>query len=172
MTAIVMESAKIREAMNRLESVMLSRDMIVDMEQGDIDEGPCKTYACHAGYYALACISEDTELGRDRRMMFNKKAAQQNQAYEYGIHWLSKDLGFINESYNCLGDWAENNPDLWGNEDGARMFYCESAFGISVGNEDYQFPLQRIIDHWRAVADRIDAVEATQLQATDYGKAA
>lgn len=60
---------------------------------------------------------------------------------------LCQDLGVDDIRF-----WAHNNPKIWGNEQGSRMYWEPSAFGLD--NHLVTFPLQHIIDHWKGVKER------------------
>ena len=137
----------IRKVAARLQSVM-PRDGSggqVDMQESEVDRNQCGTPVCHGGWYALACYAE----GR-----------LQNETLDYGVGVLSmaEDLGFDDDVY--LAAWAQGNTGLWGNDVGAFMFSSPRSFGFKHGPGESKLTLQHIIDHWLAVADRIEALDA------------
>lgn len=86
--------------------------------------------------------------------------------YEDGAEILARDLGFDERS--DLELWAHYHPELWGNACGRRMFghhtnggVGEQAFGFEPthhNGDDEFLTVARIIEHWRGVADRIEAM--------------
>ena len=72
-----------------------------------------------------------------------------------GIDWeessrkLCNFLGF-NLKFD-LEDWAQDNPEIWGNEDGIFMFSDGTAFG----SESRIFSAEIILNHWEGVLERL-----------------
>ncbi len=83
---------------------------------------------------------------------------EQNYSYEIWEDALDSYLGFssnkVSDSLSLLG-WATSNPDIWGNKYGYKMFIEGSAFG----QDSDIFPLSVIIDHFNAIADRLNENE-------------
>lgn len=109
----------------------------VDMGESQVqiieqDPNLCGTTACHAGWYALLVHNNDFKTN-----------------YKEGKKFIAKHLGFDGE--DSLIIWAKKNPEIWGNDDGADMFYGEEAFGL----QDVNPTLKLISEHWMAVSKRL-----------------
>ena len=95
---------------------------------------PYKSCGCHAGFIsAVFGASKDTE-------------------WVEGTDLLGTFLGFRD---SCeLTKWAQENPEIWGNEKGNDMFYTGCAFGL-----DFKiFSAKRILNHWEGVLERLQAI--------------
>lgn len=111
------------------------------VEMGEPNFQKCRTIACHAGWFGLA------------RSKFSN-----GYSYEDSADDMAKFLGIVNRFE--LKDWAENNPDLWGNHDGDGMFCSAHAFGkgLAYYKSVWKYKpltLKHIGNHWAKVADRI-----------------
>lgn len=104
---------------------------ILDMGEGRVIQHSCKTIACHGGY---ACL------------IFGLKSKK----YTTGAHKIAEYLGF--KSRHSLKDWAHNNSEIWGNEDGYHMFSLNCAFDCSVFNKE---TLKDVVSHYIGVAERL-----------------
>jgi hypothetical protein len=75
--------------------------------------------------------------------------------YLHGARWISFELGFepLPGFFAWdLREWAQDNPQVWGNEFGWDLFSKNRAFG----KNDYQrLTLKHIADHWLKVAKRL-----------------
>lgn len=136
-------SEKLLKVIEKFESLLPLYGEIVplDMASPSVPEkiNLCSTPCCHAGWYLVARFpSRPLDL-----------------AWTYGASFLSKDLGF--EYLNELQDWAKDNPELWGNEDGRYMFKLSKAF--TPGDKKEAETLNDIIDHWKEVYKRLKANE-------------
>lgn len=109
-------------------------DCPVAMWNGHVDfDHPCGTPMCHGAWYALVRCK--------------------NEAFSYylqGADMMAEDLGF---QPGLLEEWAEDNPEIWGNEYGRSMFSAEYSFTDDTGPE--LTSLSQIIDHWRGVQSRL-----------------
>lgn len=110
----------------------------VDMSETQVEEKHiCGTPMCHGGWYAV---------GR----MPKTKIIEKHVSYTHGASLMSKDLGFNNDSQ--LEEWAEQNPELWGNKCGWGIFSAAKAFT----NAEFELTsLTQIIDHWKGVQERL-----------------
>ena len=81
--------------------------------------------------------------------------------FEAGAAMLAQDLGFNHQ--NELKQWAAKNSDLWGNRYGDCMFEASITGDYAFGLQDMLWQTRQargvniIIEHWRCVADRIEA---------------
>ena len=73
---------------------------------------------------------------------------------------MATDLGFVPDNNQIL-DWAEANPEIWGNKRGLYMFASEDAFK-SEDRPHGAEKLSDIVDHWSEVAKRLKALEESQ----------
>lgn len=64
--------------------------------------------------------------------------------------------------------WADQNPELWGNPWGAKMFGSDGYFAFNIKSPAISCTLQHIADHYREVAARIRGVRYVLKRAT-YG---
>lgn len=109
----------------------------VDMSEVEVDfDHPCGTPQCHGGWYALVTCNR-----RDEHGAFSD--------YSDGARRMAIDLGFKNENY--LEVWADDNPEIWGNNGGLFMFQSNAAFKYPGRVES----LDEIIDHWKGVQSRL-----------------
>ena len=151
----------IRAAMDRLEKVATAAGHpIVEMNEGRIMRHACGTSACHGGWYVIAKMEEMDIAWSDQIAISYEVPVRPSTVlpntmnaitFDEGADLLARDLGFRLSFH--LRDWADMYPDLWGNIHGSAMFIAGYAFGI-----EGRSPTTRdIINHWRGVADRIEA---------------
>lgn len=103
----------------------------------------CGTVMCHGGWYAaVACRTFLNFLD-----------------FKDGAHKMAQHLGFPNSE--GLVNWAQNNPEIWGNSHGAVMFADAIAFGCSL--DPFTCPrvntIQEIVEHWKRVYNRLVEIE-------------
>lgn len=99
----------------------------LDMEEADVEINVCGTPMCHGGWYAVA-----SKVGI-------------RPDFADGANAMAVDLGF---SYRGnLKCWADQNPKLWGNKFGYRLFSGNSAF-------NYAKTMRGVINHWIGVHNR------------------
>lgn len=94
----------------------------------------CNSVHCVAGWYATQHID-------DCENIYNTKIV----SYHTGADLLSKNLGF-DERFD-LADWAEKNPEIWGNEDGDDIFYDTCAYNGAKN-------LKEVVEYLKGVRDR------------------
>ena len=119
----------------------------VDMVQGYRKETPCGTVCCHGGLYVLAKGEE-----------LQATTGYEGENYIAGASWMAEDLGFTggrwgNLPYTDLLKWADNNPEIWGNYSGKRMFISEAAFCKRDNMKN--LTVEDIINHWEEVGMRL-----------------
>jgi len=73
--------------------------------------------------------------------------------YSDGAVKISIDLGF-SDHYD-LEDWADENPELWGNKYGSLMFMGGGSHAFTPGSQFKAHNLKDIIDHWKEVKERL-----------------
>ena len=104
----------------------------------------CGTVHCAAGWYAVS--QKDTERWEDSVEI----------GYLLGAEWMAVDLGFLETVYgnpvHYLEDWAADNPEIWGNDDGHDMFGLAWAYGD--GHNTRASSLRDIVEHWKRVRRR------------------
>lgn len=113
-----------------------------ETDMSSINPPACNTPGCHAG---LAAVALD-RLGVPApeiypRYSFIKEATLLTR-------FLFDDTTLDEEA---LEEWAAENPNLWGNEDGAGMFWDGTAFGQA----SRCFPSRIIAEHWNGVLRRL-----------------
>ena len=101
----------------------------------------CGTIHCVAGWYAAANIKRKylVDIFKDRDYV----------GFLNGADLMAKDLGM--EDSHDLIDWADENPEIWGNEEGQHMFYEKYAYN----HEGFS----GVIKHWEEVLERIIKIE-------------
>jgi hypothetical protein len=107
------------------------------MHQGAVntDGYKCGTIHCHGGWYAIAACDTLKPI-----------------IFVHGANKLAYHLGFIDNMQLRL--WAKENPQIWGNSNGAYMFVDKVAF-MSESRPGGAQNLQHIIDHWVEVQSRL-----------------
>ena len=114
----------------------------------------CGTIHCHAGWYAIA-----KNLHEKREVSFTHGAIQ-----------MSIDLGHKGDMDSSLINWADKNPEIWGNNDGDGMFSTRRAFSHPTKRPEGAENLQHIIDHWTEVYERVLAIENKEPERKDITK--
>lgn len=96
----------------------------------------CKTIHCVGGWYFLACIKRKRlkQLIADGYLYWS---------YDTGADLMAEDLGFANE--DKLTDWADENPDQWGNDLGRGMFSSSCAYNHPNNLDDIVAWFERIV---------------------------
>ena len=101
----------------------------------------CGTPACHGGW-ALLLLGFDENLGNKNKSFYAGMDAL--------TEFIMSELNNLNLS---LKVWAMNNPELWGNGKGHKLFYSEEAFGIKYLKK--KLTLKDIRKHWQGVLERL-----------------
>ena len=147
---------------------------ILDMVHCDINRGSCCTVACHAGHFLLAHYIENPESRIETNYdEFTGPAPRHDgsiqleheeyylDAWSRGATLIAERLGFRYDYSDSdkviqwrLKSWADQNPDLWGNQNGYEMFAYPTAFPFPAcpDNDD---AVRLIATHWRDVGNRI-----------------
>lgn len=94
----------------------------------------CDTVACVGGWAVV--------LYKDGNPKFN---------FDNGADVIAEKLGFF-DMYE-IKEWADDNPWLWGNRYGSRLF--ESA--ISYGCNERTITLKKVGEHFVSVGERVAA---------------
>lgn len=102
----------------------------------------CGTVHCVAGWYAVAIRYSDKFI----KLKIENKECR----FFHGASKIAEHLGF--KYRNELEIWAENNPEIWGNNDGFYMFSEESAYN---GMADRTDKMSCVIEHLEGVRDRL-----------------
>jgi hypothetical protein len=100
------------------------------------DKYECGTVHCVGGWYAVANMN---------RQVIKDKVKKGYVDYEHGVNLMAQDLGFRNG--DILANWAEENPEIWGNEKGYYMFDIVNAYD-NAGFEG-------VIAQWQTVRDNL-----------------
>lgn len=106
----------------------------------------CGTVFCVGGWYVMANL--------------NNKVIQSEIkigicGFSTGARLMAMDLGFSDD--DDLTDWAGDNNDIWGNDNGGSMFSDVRAY--TNLKEDTVNPMTIIIAHWEGVRDRLKLIE-------------
>jgi hypothetical protein len=96
----------------------------------------CGTIHCVAGWYAVANLHRKEIKAGIKEGLVRR---------EDGANLMANDLGF--EYGYVLAIWAEDNPKIWGNEDGDEMFESE----LSYDDEGFD----GVISQWELVRDNL-----------------
>lgn len=72
------------------------------------------------------------------------------QKYTEPADHMAKVCGFSGKQ--TMEFWANQNPVLWGNENGCGMFASDRAFGLQHPNQS----LSQIVDHLKKVYSRVE----------------
>ena len=106
--------------------------------------------ACFAGWYGYSQVKDQkkTRYDDDGAIVYLGRRF----VFSHASKMLAKRLGF--ENTNKLLDWAEANPQLWGNEYGAHMFAGFKAYP-KAETADTENRMEILLKHWEEVADRI-----------------
>lgn len=128
---------------------MSSRNL--NFDESFVDEkSRCNTVACHGGWGSVIF-----DLWKENSSL----ACVEYQDYISGANAIADFIGFkrfggmrFNSTY--FEDWAEENPELWGNEWGEKMFGLDGyiSFGFDRKGE---CTLEDIGNHYIQVAARI-----------------
>lgn len=116
-----------------------------------------KTTADHAGIYYLARRSD---------ILTNTTLAADPAPYRtIGAELIATDAGF--NSAREYQEWADQNPTLWGNQNGYLMFSRPESFNLPASSE---INLKDINDHYYALHDRVLSKELMIAQAIHIRK--
>lgn len=155
------EPDRIRFMCDKMESYIQDNDIDIFMDEPEIQKHPCRTICCHAGLFALSLEKVDKlylsfgNLVGGKLVHYNGFTKAVDNMADYlrpGFEWTQLNLR----------EWAEKNPQFWGNKRGNFMFIDGSAFDTP----GYRLSPQVIIDHWRLVAQRIENYYAACIAST------
>ena len=132
-----------------------------------LKEQGCGTIACHAGFYEFEfCLRNTSRIifpdftKKDVDFPFLRRTNDENNEaavlWHEGAKRLARDLEFTSKKE--LESWAEAHPTLWGNRNGESMF----KNGMAFGSDTDIVSLQRIVTHWRNVANRIEKLSSSK----------
>ena len=152
------DPAKIREIMDLIEK-HLPDDATLNMMEGCVVRGPtCGTVSCFGGWIEYAIAAEKDEVAwlptdtpwhdDDNEIAFLDDGVA--LSFQSGRFLFENHVGF-GESQRSLPIWGQMNVGLWGNHRGQHMFISDDAYG------KLHPTIHEVIDHWRGVADRIEA---------------
>jgi hypothetical protein len=81
------------------------------------DEHKCGTVHCMGGWYAIKFLDEIVKQCKPGQFI----------GYNEGANLIAEHLGFPGQW--DLQEWAGDNPEIWGNEEGSSMFSNEDSYG-------------------------------------------
>ncbi len=163
-----MNKNKLKEFVNALGALSDDvKDWDVSMVSEDKPE--CGTPGCHAGLISIVAkeLPEMQDLYKSHFYSIHGVLNESNypysiweDVYEYESNYrysiwadtLAEFLDIKNRRY--LNEWADNNPELWGNKFGIGMFCRWSAFTNESGKK---LTHRDIINHWKQVLANIEA---------------
>lgn len=115
----------------------------LDMEQVRVNvfDHKCGTIHCWGGWYAVVTLDNSGHL-----------------SYMNGARQIAIDLGFNvdpddGDPASIVEDWADDSPDIWGNDNGSAILSGRNAFK-SDARPGGALTLQHIVDHLEEVRDR------------------
>ena len=127
----------------------------IDMRAGKIlqeilNDKSCKTICCMAGHYLLGKITKPlfSYYGDNTNILTDTNGTELN--YLHGADMLANDMGFDNK--NHMAAWADENPNIWGNEWGGYLFAANVAYNID--REEFM-TLGKIVNHLKGVSQRL-----------------
>lgn len=152
-------AANLDEACDRLNAVAVAHPIrrvgmgaiTIGKMKRDVRDEYCQTVACVGGWYWLACYP-DSEFTQEPGYGFPVVHTARGVIREFtsGADLLARHLGFGNQA--MMEDWAAENPDVWGNDDGCDLFCTTEAYGW----DDYDnFDLPQVVLWLRGVAERM-----------------
>jgi len=114
----------------------------------------CGTSACHAGWFGVTQIKGAPKESRYRDG--GLQTVDESFGYAGAASKMARFLGKSDKL--SLKNWAKNNPDLWGNDNGEQMFSDSVSRGnpFLPGQPLRDIKLKDIAMHWFAVGDRIE----------------
>ena len=133
----------------------------------------CGTFACHAGWFAFAQIEGSAPGTWDPRSPYFPGMERyvdrdgNTVGFAQGALWMAITAGFTRDGpmtpAEALEQWANDHPDLWGNEHGRSMFNSPSAFLSYEEQEQNAFmSLRTVAIHWEGVYERLCAATAAK----------
>ena len=136
-------------------------DAQIDMMNPHLDDNDCGTVGCHGGWYALG----KSNVGTNHHRLDSFQSS-----YVKGAAMMSKDLGLVSKhtmhvyAQDKLEQWADENPEQWGNIYGDSMFASIESFFLQgefqIGQHRDTEDLSFFGDWWSGVADRIEQENA------------
>ena len=151
---------------NGIEKLMAVRtNTSVDMMEHSAH--PCNTPACHAGWIVLSAKAgfiDITPLPKKAQQLIHQYDSWYRGSYildvlcgfDINLEFLDFHARSMHRTGSGFMGWAHDNPLIWGNDDGSKMYNSSSAFG-NMQNEI--FSVQKIINHYKGVIARIRATE-------------
>ncbi len=146
-----MNKDKLKQFVNALDA--LSDDIKnMDVNRDFYKEPTCGTSGSHPGLIYI--VSKDLLELKDiyKRFYFSGYVYEDDFPWYYWASTLAKLLGF--KDRHGLTDWARDNPKLWGNKYGERLFCHFSAF---TSSQYKKLTHRDIIEHWKQVLANIEA---------------
>jgi hypothetical protein len=159
-----MNKDKLKELVNALDALS---DDVKDMQvyMRSISKPSDDTCGCHAGLISIVA-QELPELQEIYEPIYSKECdfrGQERENHYIFYVWnsaLAIFLGFKHEyeldmwdEKNPIKIWAEDNPEIWGNNFGGEIFSSQSAFNNDL---DKALAHRDIIEHWKQVLANIE----------------
>ena len=142
-------------------------EVVLDMSMIRIEIDKCGTIACVGGHFAhQTLLDENSDEVKFKSNVLHHK----NDCVDFfsGTKKIANECGFQKASDMAM--WAENNPEIWGNEFGCNMFikknaYAKNSVPLEVAkvsryfNARYSIGLKNVAEHFKQVGERLKKQE-------------
>lgn len=155
-TNISINIGRLREFVSALKAVTFNNPRLETINMRSIGPPECGTPGCHAGAAMLALdligvpYPSPIEDPPDRYDFEAEAARLSNFLFEGDSPWW---IAQGEPSETKLQVWAEQNPEIWGAENGYYMFSSPGAFGLPL--LEREFPISILVGWWGKVLERL-----------------
>ena len=102
---------------------------VLNLESHDVELASGGAVACLAGFYALRTVG--LRQLRQKHEQYDHAAALYPTMFMVCSDMFASDIGF--DSVTDMLEFAQSNPDIWGNELGWGMLSSSAAYGKEAG---------------------------------------
>ena len=141
----------------------------IDANNVEVDPKKDKIYGCPAGFYYFGTTKNErgwsnyfNVYAKEKRLIFHEQYTEYIKGKKgvsfyvptslMGMAKMTTDLAF--KSIDNLLNWAYAYPDIWGGNDGEKMFYSTDAYSF-----EGELTLKVIADQWKSVATKLKEIE-------------
>jgi hypothetical protein len=153
-----MNKNKLKEFVNALDTLSDDvKDWEVDMSYSE--KPTCGTSGSHAGLISIVAqeLPELQDIYKNHLYFTKGNGNENNYHYSIWADTLAVFLGFVD--MNDLRDWAKDNPKLWGNKFGSKMFMFAMAFTGDIADLSKGLTHRDIINHWKQVLVNLGTIK-------------